>query len=51
MARRVVKNYVIDQELADAVVKMSAMRHESQSLIVREILRSHLLPQQDGAAS
>jgi hypothetical protein len=41
MARRVVKNYVLDQELADAVEKMSAARRESQSLIVREILRLH----------
>jgi len=38
---RVVKNWVVDQELADAVEKMSAMRRESQSLVVREILRLH----------
>ena len=39
MASRVVKNWVVDQALADAVEKTSAARGESQSLVVRDILR------------
>lgn len=42
MAKKIVKNFTIDKELCEALERLSAARQESQSLIVREALRSQL---------
>jgi hypothetical protein len=41
VANKVVKHFVLDQELIDALMRKSAARKESMSLIVREALRAH----------
>lgn len=42
MAKKIVKNFALDQELIDALMRQSAARNESMSLIVRESLRASL---------
>jgi plasmid stability protein len=42
VAKKVVKNFSLDEELIDALERKSATRRESMSLIVREALRSAL---------
>ena len=46
VANKVVKNFALDQELVDALMRKSVARSESMSLIVREALRNHLASEQ-----
>jgi hypothetical protein len=41
MAKKVIKNFALDEQLCIALQRSSARRGESMSLLVRESLRSH----------
>ena len=40
MANKVVRHFVLDQELVDELMRESATRKESMSLVLREALRA-----------
>jgi hypothetical protein len=40
VANKVVKHFVLDQELVDELMRESATRKESMSLVLREALRA-----------
>lgn len=42
MAKKIVKNFMLDQELVDELMRKSAARREPMSLVVREALRAYL---------
>lgn len=45
MARKIVKNFALDQQLVTDLERLAEARQESMSLIVREALRSHIRAQ------
>lgn len=51
VARKVVRNYVIDTELAEELERLSAAQGESMSVIVRAALRSHIQSAKIGAVT